>query len=218
VPVERLLADLVGADSAPVHHLAAAVLAAQPPPLRRFLLRISVADHLWPELVQRLTGVADPDRLLTELAGAHAFVEADSGAAGGYRIPDLLRTLLSAQLAHESPQEAAVLRRASADWSAAAGPLRDGVRPAVPGSPQPVRPDGLRPGASTMDGASAPYLSPRELQVLRRLAGRRSTTQIATGLALSTNTVRGHVRTVQRKLAAPDRDGIVRRARELGLL
>jgi DNA-binding CsgD family transcriptional regulator len=41
---------------------------------------------------------------------------------------------------------------------------------------------------------------------------------MAATLALSTNTVRGHVRTLQRKLTAPDRDGIVGRARELGLL
>jgi DNA-binding CsgD family transcriptional regulator len=37
---------------------------------------------------------------------------------------------------------------------------------------------------------------------------------MAATLALSTNTVRGHVRTLQRKLTAPDRDGVVDRARE----
>jgi DNA-binding CsgD family transcriptional regulator len=41
---------------------------------------------------------------------------------------------------------------------------------------------------------------------------------MAAALALSTNTVRGHVRTLQRKLTAPDREGVVGRARELGLL
>jgi len=35
------------------------------------------------------------------LAPAHAFVEADTGAPGGYRIPGLLRALLEGQLAHE---------------------------------------------------------------------------------------------------------------------
>src|SRR4051812_21503396 len=105
VPVERLLADLAGTDAAPVHHLVAAVLAAQPPKLRRFLLRLSVAEHLWPELVQQLTGIFVIDRPLAALARAHAFVEADAGAPGGYRIPTLLRTLLSAQLAYQSPPE-----------------------------------------------------------------------------------------------------------------
>jgi DNA-binding CsgD family transcriptional regulator len=54
--------------------------------------------------------------------------------------------------------------------------------------------------------------------VLHQLAAGRSTAQITSALALSTNTVRGHVRTLQRKLAAPDRDGLAGRARELGLL
>jgi LuxR family transcriptional regulator, maltose regulon positive regulatory protein len=218
VPVGRLLADLAGSDTAPVHHLAAAVLTAQPPQLRRFLLRLSVAEHLWPELVQRLTGVPDPDRPLAALAGAHAFVEADGGAPGGYRIPALLRTLLSAQLAYESPQEFTALRRACTDWFAAAGPLRDGVQPAVPAPRHPARADRRRPGAPPMDRPAVPHLSPREREILHQLAAGRSTTHMAAALAVSGNTVRGHVRTLQRKLAAPDRDGLAGRARELGLL
>jgi serine phosphatase RsbU (regulator of sigma subunit)/DNA-binding CsgD family transcriptional regulator len=218
VPAERLLADLAGTDTAPVHHLAAAVLAAQPPSLRRFLLRVSVADHLWPELVERVAGVPEVDRPLAALARAHAFVEADAGAAGGYRIPTLLRTLLSAQLAYESPEEFTALHRAVTDWTAAAGPLRDGVAPAVPTPPRPARPDGRRRGAPPMDRAAVPDLSPREREVLHQLAGGRSTTQIAAALDVSVNTVRGHVRTLQRKLTAPDRDGLAARARDLGLL
>jgi LuxR family transcriptional regulator, maltose regulon positive regulatory protein len=134
--VELLLTDLAATDTAPVHHLAAAVLNAQPPELRRFLLRVSVADHLWPDLVQRLTGVPHPARPLAALAYAHAFVEPDAGAAGGYRIPGLPRTLLSAQLAYENPTLAAVLRRVTADWYTATGPLNDGVTPAVPTAPR----------------------------------------------------------------------------------
>jgi LuxR family transcriptional regulator, maltose regulon positive regulatory protein len=218
VPVQRLQADLAGTDTAPVHHLAAEVLAAQPPELRRFLLRASVTDHLWPELVQQLTGVPDPDRPLAALARAHAFVEPDAGAPGGYRIPGLLRTLLAAQLAHENPEFATILRRASAGWYAATGPLNDGVTPAVPAPPQRARVDTSRPGAPLRGRVAVPDLSPREREVLHQLAGGRSTTQMATGLAVSTNTVRGHVRTLQRKLAAPDRAGIVARARELDLL
>jgi DNA-binding CsgD family transcriptional regulator len=58
----------------------------------------------------------------------------------------------------------------------------------------------------------------RELEVLHRLAAGWSTTRLAGDLALSRNTVRGHVRTLRDKLAAPDRDGILARARDLGLL
>jgi DNA-binding CsgD family transcriptional regulator len=96
--------------------------------------------------------------------------------------------------------------------------LRDGVMPAFPTPPWPDRPDGDRPGAPPTDRAAVPDLSQRELEVLRRLAAGRSTARLAADLSLSTNTVRGHVRTLQRKLAAPDRHGIVSRARQLGLL
>jgi DNA-binding CsgD family transcriptional regulator len=41
---------------------------------------------------------------------------------------------------------------------------------------------------------------------------------MAAALSLLVNTVRGHVRTLKGKLTAPDRDGILGRARELGLL
>jgi LuxR family transcriptional regulator, maltose regulon positive regulatory protein len=218
MPIEQLLADLASTDTAPVHHLAAAVLAAQPPPLRRFLLRISVSERLWPDLVRRLTGVPDPDRPLAALARAHAFVEADTGAPGGYRIPGLLRALLEGQLAYEDRPQLTALREVRSDWYAAAGPLRDGVMPAFPTPPWPDRPDGDRPGAPPTDRAAVPDLSQRELEVLRRLAAGRSTARLAADLSLSTNTVRGHVRTLQRKLAAPDRHGIVSRARQLGLL
>jgi LuxR family transcriptional regulator, maltose regulon positive regulatory protein len=54
--------------------------------------------------------------------------------------------------------------------------------------------------------------------VLRRLGEAQSTAQIAAGLAVSTNTVRGHVRTLVRKLAATGRDDAVRHAREPELL
>jgi LuxR family transcriptional regulator, maltose regulon positive regulatory protein len=69
-----------------------------------------------------------------------------------------------------------------------------------------------------MDRPAVPHLSPREREILHQLAAGRSTTHMAAALAVSGNTVRGHVRTLQRKLAAPDRDGLAGRARELGLL
>jgi LuxR family maltose regulon positive regulatory protein len=217
VPVERLLADLAGTDDVPVHHLAAAVLAAQAPPLREFLLRVSATERLWPELVRRLTGVSDVDRPLAALARAHAFVEADDRAPGGYRIPGLLRGLLSAQLAAEAPQEFTAMQRMRDDWYAAAGPLRDGVLPVVPTPRRPAPPEEQTPSAPWPDGA-VPELSPREGEVLRRLADGRSTRQLAVDLAISANTVRGHIHTLRRKLAAADRSAVVGRARDLGLL
>jgi DNA-binding CsgD family transcriptional regulator len=156
-------------------------------------------------------GVPDPDRPLAALARTHAFVEPDAGAPGGYRIPGLPRTLLAAQLVHESPALAAILRRVNTDWYAATGPLSDGVLPAVPSPPQ-------RATRRACPRRTAADLSPREREVLQQLAQGRSTTQMGDALALTSNTLRGHVLTLRRKLTAPDRDGIVGRAGELGLL
>ncbi len=103
-------------------------------------------------------------------------------------------------------------------------PDRDGPPPrrapheAAPTPPQRAWVGGHLPGAPTRECVAAPHLSPRERAVLHQLAARHSTTRMAAALVLSTHTVQGHVRTLQRKLTAPDRDGIVGRARELGLL
>lgn len=61
-------------------------------------------------------------------------------------------------------------------------------------------------------------LSPREQDVLERLALLMSTEEIAADLHLSVNTVKTHLKGIYRKLAATRRGEAVRRARELGLL
>jgi LuxR family maltose regulon positive regulatory protein len=67
-------------------------------------------------------------------------------------------------------------------------------------------------------GALIDPLSERELTVLRYLASRLDTSEIAGALYLSANTVRSHVKVIYRKLAVHSRPDAVRRARELGLL
>jgi LuxR family maltose regulon positive regulatory protein len=61
-------------------------------------------------------------------------------------------------------------------------------------------------------------LSGRELQVLRHLAAMLGTEEIAEAMCLSVNTVKTHVRSILRKLAASRRNEAVRRARALGLI
>lgn len=61
-------------------------------------------------------------------------------------------------------------------------------------------------------------LSARELDVLRLVAQPMSTREAAEELHLSVNTVKTHLRSIYRKLAAPSRTKAVRRARTLGLL
>jgi LuxR family maltose regulon positive regulatory protein len=82
----------------------------------------------------------------------------------------------------------------------------------------------MLPGKSTTIAASSlsPYyvepLSDREVEVLRLLQGTATNEQIAQGLFISVNTLRSHMKSINRKLAASDRRDAVRRARELSIL
>jgi LuxR family transcriptional regulator, maltose regulon positive regulatory protein len=61
-------------------------------------------------------------------------------------------------------------------------------------------------------------LSEREREVLRHLAGMLSTAEIATEMYISVNTVKTHLKSIYRKLAAAHRSEAVRRARLLELI
>jgi DNA-binding CsgD family transcriptional regulator len=80
----------------------------------------------------------------------------------------------------------------------------------MPGPP-PAEPSRVR-----LNGT--PLLSARELQALRQLAEGRSTGQIAAAMSVSSNTVRSRIRRLLAKLDVTDRQQVVARARELGLL
>jgi len=59
-------------------------------------------------------------------------------------------------------------------------------------------------------------LSPRQREVVRLLASRMSTREIADALSLSIETVRGHLKGIYRTLRTHDRNEAVRRAQERG--
>lgn len=61
-------------------------------------------------------------------------------------------------------------------------------------------------------------LTDREREVLRRVADMDSTVEIAAELYISVNTVKTHLKSIFRKLAAADRRQAVRRARQLRLI
>jgi LuxR family transcriptional regulator, maltose regulon positive regulatory protein len=61
-------------------------------------------------------------------------------------------------------------------------------------------------------------LTGREREVLRQASAMLSTAEIASELYLSVNTVKSHLKSIHRKLAASQRGQAVRRARQLGLL
>lgn len=70
---------------------------------------------------------------------------------------------------------------------------------------------------ATPTATSLEPLSERELDVAQHLFEDKTVSQIASDLFISTNTVKTHVRSIYRKLAATNRRDAVRRVRELGL-
>jgi LuxR family maltose regulon positive regulatory protein len=61
-------------------------------------------------------------------------------------------------------------------------------------------------------------LTKRETEVLQGMAAMLATEEIAAQLFVSINTVKTHVRSILRKLAASRRNEAIRRARALGLI
>jgi DNA-binding NarL/FixJ family response regulator len=61
-------------------------------------------------------------------------------------------------------------------------------------------------------------ISPRELEVLQKLAAGRSNKEIALQLAVSPNTVKTHVARLFEKLGAKRRTEAINKARELGIV
>jgi LuxR family transcriptional regulator, maltose regulon positive regulatory protein len=77
-------------------------------------------------------------------------------------------------------------------------------------------------GGQADDGQAAPLivepLSEREREVLEHVSAMESTAEIATEMYISVNTVKTHLKSIYRKLAATHRGEAVRRARQFGLL
>jgi LuxR family maltose regulon positive regulatory protein len=113
----RFLADFNADHRAISDYLLTEVVATQPPDLRLFLLRTSIADRLTPELATRLTGRIDSGAVLAELVRNELFVRASGQDAVVYRYHPLFRSFLQAQLARERPQELRDLHARVAAWS-----------------------------------------------------------------------------------------------------
>jgi len=73
-------------------------------------------------------------------------------------------------------------------------------------------------GPSDAAQAAAAALTPRQAEILRDLADRRSNREIAERLGVTEKTVKGHVTGLLRALSAADRESAVRTAKAEGLL
>ncbi|MDZ7653694.1 MAG: response regulator transcription factor [Burkholderiaceae bacterium] len=76
----------------------------------------------------------------------------------------------------------------------------------------------FQPAPAVAATASAPHLTPREMQVLQLIAKGLSYARIADALSMSANTVPSYVKQVYRKLAVNSRGEAVFEAMQLGLL
>ena len=80
---------------------------------------------------------------------------------------------------------------------------------------RPPAPSGLSPDATVL---VVEPLTEREREVLRHVAGMLNTAEIASEMYISINTVKAHLKSSYRKLAATHRGEAVRRARQLELI
>jgi LuxR family maltose regulon positive regulatory protein len=74
------------------------------------------------------------------------------------------------------------------------------------------------PGAPAPAPVLVEPLTRREQEVLRHLSGMLSTAEVASEMYISANTVKTHLKSIYRKLAATHRGEAVRRARQLNLI
>jgi LuxR family maltose regulon positive regulatory protein len=72
--------------------------------------------------------------------------------------------------------------------------------------------------ADAADAVIVEELSTREREVLTLLAGMLTTAEVASELYISVNTVKSHLKSIYRKLAARHRGEAVRRAKELRMI
>ncbi|MGN7222175.1 response regulator transcription factor [Curtobacterium flaccumfaciens] len=147
-----------------------------------------------------LTTYADDDSIVTALrAGARGYLTKDAGRA---EIATAVRAVAAGQSTFDATVGARLVARlaggAGADAGAAAGSAAGSAASA-----------GADPGRSL--GARFPDLTPRELDVLQRIADGRTNPQIAAELFLTVPTVKSYVNQVFAKLGVRTRAEAVAR-------
>jgi DNA-binding NarL/FixJ family response regulator len=149
-----------------------------------------------------LTTYADDDSITTALrAGARGYLTKDAGRA---EIATAVRAVAAGQSTFDATVGARLVARLAGGAGAGNGVAAGSAAPA-PASPDPD-PD---PGPSL--GARFPELTPREVDVLERIADGRTNPQIAAELFLTVPTVKSYVNQVFAKLGVRTRAEAVAR-------
>jgi LuxR family transcriptional regulator, maltose regulon positive regulatory protein len=113
---DRFVAEFSGSDRMVAEYLIAEMLERQPADVQGLLLRTSLLDRVNGELADVLTGRPGSERLLLELEGANAFVEALDSERTWFRYHHLFGDLLRLELRRKLPAEVPALHRLAAGW------------------------------------------------------------------------------------------------------
>lgn len=118
---QRVLDDLAANDRVVGGYLVDEVLSRLPPDLGEFLTAISVCEQVSAPLAARLSGRADAGARLDALTRLTSLVTTVDAARSWYHVHALLRSHLLADLTRQTPERAARLHGAAADWFATDG-------------------------------------------------------------------------------------------------
>ena len=190
-----------GGEPTIVEYLHSEVIATLDASLRRFLLQVSVLSELTTEHCAALTGHAHAGVLLEAVARLDLFVEPGLVGRSALRLQPLFRSALQQQMQREQPQ-------AWRELQALAQALQPIEALAPAASHAPPTAAVAEAAASEAPAAAVPVaesLSPREAEVLARLAAGESNKAIARALDLSPHTVKRHVANILGKLGASSR-------------
>ncbi len=119
--VEAIAADPIVAD-----YMRDEMLDRQPPGVRQFLRRTSIAERLTPGFAERLSGEPGGARILDTLNRDNNFVCRDG--QGKYRYHPFLRQVLLAELRREMPAEVPGLFASASRWAVGQGDVIEAVR------------------------------------------------------------------------------------------
>src|SRR5690606_9453166 len=112
-------------------YLTREVLAGQPAEIHDALCCTSVVERMSGDLFDALTGRADGERLLADLAGDNLFVVPVGTRAGTYRYHGMFRDLLRQELRRRAPGRLVDLHRRAARWHRERGFPVDALRHAL---------------------------------------------------------------------------------------
>ncbi|GAA4708303.1 LuxR C-terminal-related transcriptional regulator [Phytohabitans rumicis] len=128
---DRYIAGFGGDDPSVAGYLVNEVLRGQPAEVRDVLLRTSIAERVWSDLADALTGRHDATRVLAELERTNGFVVPLGTRPAAYRYHRMFGELLRAELGRHAPEQLTDLHRRAAAWHAARDMSPDALRHAL---------------------------------------------------------------------------------------